>query len=884
MPRDRLVGRTSDLTRLSQLAEAGERLVTLVGPAGIGKTRLARELLLRLEPSVGSLGEVRFCDVRDAHTVEDLVHAVLWNLGFSDQALKRDSDVVEALALALADRGKLLLILDNFEHLVGSSARAIDTLLDHAPELRLIVTSRQRLHCRGEVVHQVAPLSTVDADGHQSEAVELLLERAARASHEWRPTPEDGAELSRLVQELDGSPLAIELAAPRLVLLGAAELRRRLSDRFDVLRGHEGDDEQDVWRSIERSWRTLNDVEQHCLAQCSVFRGGFELEDAEATVDLGQAQGETTLHVINALADKSLLSMTFDIARSRARFDCLLSIRDYASKKLHELGLREPTEVRHSTYFARRSSQQTETFMNDRSPDARRWFRRQHANLLAAIDYARDLNVSFDLLTTLGMIPGLFVVPTLLNALDRHLSREGGELSKRLYALQTRAKVRRWRGEYERAKADCQEVLRLSADARLRGLALTNLARIESLLGDLTQAERYALQAADPVRNGQNRSDEIDLLGAHGWILMGLGRTRECRIAWQRALILAERESLYLEGQREGALGGLSIDEGRWDEVDLHFSNALSIAEQLEDDGQRALFTLRWAGGWHARGNFEKGRTLYEEGIARSRALGLQPDWATGYLGVLEHETGHLERALPLLERCVGMYKDMHEHRFLHLFEAYLAGAEAESGNLALARRLMQKAEDGIASSSDRALATAVELQRGVLNVHLAAAGANEDVGALSAQARLIHTRGREAAHSSFDVRISLRLLDRALGQRVGDTNSTSAATHNELIVGKHAAWFIAPGTSRQDLSRKRVLRRVFLALVVAHKEDPNKLVTHEQLVRRIWGAQPPEEAVARNRLYVAIATLRRLTGDNLLVTHRLGYQLEPSLRVVIKE
>lgn len=874
------MGRTGDLARLVQLVEAGERLVTLVGPAGIGKTRLARELLFRLEPSADSLGEVRFCDVADARTPEDLVDAVVWSLGFSDQAL-RDAGAVEGSALALAGRGRLLLVLDNFEQLVETCVRVIDTWLDHAPELRLILTSRQRLHCRGEVVHQVAPLSTVDTREQRAEAIDLLLERAARASNEWKPTPEDRDELSKLVQELDGSPLAIELAAPRLVLLGPAELRRRLSDRFDVLRGHDTDDEHGIWKSIERSWRTLTEIEQRCLAQCAVFRKGFELEDAEAVLDLGEGSNETTLRVINALADKSLLSITFDATRSRARFDCLLSIRDYASKKLDELGLREATEIRHSNHFALRASQHAEKFMTDRLPDSRRWFRRQHANLMAAVDYARDPNVTFELLTTLGMSPGLSVASILVAAFERHLSREGGDANKRLHAIHTRARLFRLQGDCEQARQNDRAVLLACEDVRLRGLALTGLADTESLAGDLRTAEQLALQAGDFVRKAGSKVDQIDLLRTHGWIMMGLGRAKECREAWELGLDLADKHSLYLECLLEADLGGLCVEEARLEEARLRLSHALSIAEQLEDASATASLSMIWASLWHRCADFGKARACYQDGLERARRLGFRSGWPTGYLGVLEHETGNLDRARMLLRDAVNQFEQAHERRFLHLFEAFWGGVEAENENWPLARRLIEKAEAGVIASGDPGIRLAVQIQRGVLTTYLAAAAGNRDES-LVAEVRELRARGVEGARKSIDVSIALRLLDRALGEHIPSLVLPTEGA-GEFTVGVDAEWFVAPPFAKQDLSRKRVLKRLLWALVEAHREDPKRLVAHEQLVKAIWGTRPPEEAVARNRLYVAVATLRRLTNDRFILTQRTGYQLDPSLRVVIK-
>src|SRR5262245_19943829 len=249
------VGREAELAALARAVESGARLVTLVGPGGVGKTRLALEYLREREAC--------FCDVADADTEDALVAEILRRLGSTG-----------SLVEALKTRGDMLLVLDNFEQLVRAARATIAELLPH---VRLLVTSRERLHIAGEVCISVNPLRTPAAGESDPEAVlacdavRLFLARAEETCFEWKPSADEIAPLAAIARTLDGIPLAIELCAARIAVLGPAQLLELLDQRFELL----VDRDRSLRTSLDRSWRLLEAWQQQALAQCSAFQGGF---------------------------------------------------------------------------------------------------------------------------------------------------------------------------------------------------------------------------------------------------------------------------------------------------------------------------------------------------------------------------------------------------------------------------------------------------------------------------------------------------------------------------------------------------------------------------------------------------------------------------------
>jgi len=367
---DAFVGRERELEELGELLRQGAGLVTLVGPGGTGKTRLALRLTRSLRDSGAS--ELWFCDLSEANDASSVARSVASALRVP---LRSGGEApTETLARALSGWGEALLILDNAEQAIDAVAQAAERWRQVAPRVRLLVTSREPLALAGE---QLVRLGSLPED----EAARLF---------ELRAETEAGDVVARLVDRLDRLPLAIELAAGLAAVLPPEALLSRLEAGAQVLRSRRRD-RPDRHRSLEAtirwSWELLEPWEQAALARLSVFRGGFTVELAEAVLDLDAwPEAPWTLFVLEALLDKSLLQA--EERGEQPRFSLFRSVADWARD---QLGDREEVAARRAHVLALAPLGQPEQLRLLRTGESRRFSGRIVAeipNLEAALRWA----------------------------------------------------------------------------------------------------------------------------------------------------------------------------------------------------------------------------------------------------------------------------------------------------------------------------------------------------------------------------------------------------------------------------------------------------------------------------------------------------------------
>ncbi|MEV0647813.1 BTAD domain-containing putative transcriptional regulator [Phytomonospora sp. NPDC050363] len=396
------VGRAAELDRIVSTLSAS-RLVTLTGPGGAGKTRLA------IEASRSAAEDVCFVELAGLDPGVDVSHAVVAALGMREGAAAgvggpADS-LLERIETALADR-PVLLVLDNCEHVVDSAARFTDRILRACPRLRVLATSREALGITGEALRPVPPLAAppagLDLEAAASyPAVTLFADRARAARHDFTLGPDNIADIAKICQALDGLPLAIELAAARLKSIPVADIAAHLDDRFRLLsRGSRTAQprHQTLHAVVSWSWDLLDPAERELAARVSVFAGGFTLDAAAAVSGLSTME---TVDLLAGLADKSLLDIDGD------RYRMLTTIRHFCAAKLPELGDAYPqtAHARHAEYFGE--------LLERAEPYLRRheqvvWLERlaaDHDNLHSALRWARDHDTAFALRLNALLVP-----------------------------------------------------------------------------------------------------------------------------------------------------------------------------------------------------------------------------------------------------------------------------------------------------------------------------------------------------------------------------------------------------------------------------------------------------------------------------------------------
>lgn len=344
----RLIGRSAALAQVSELI-AAFRVVTLVGPGGIGKSTLALYAargMLSAFIHGGSL--VELASLSDPNLVASAVSTALeFNLGGGGIS-------TSAIAGAIGDR-HLLLILDNCEHVIDAVASLVETLLHMCPHVTILATSRELLRIDQEQVYPVPPLEVPHADDEERasvlacSAVELFVARTREANSEMELRDEDLASVAAICRHLDGIPLAIEFAAASAATFGVLHVAARLNHRFALLtRGRRTalPRHQTLRGALDGSYALLPAAEQHLLQCLAVFSGGFTLAAATAVVTDTACDESTVLNGITDLVDKSLV-MTEPIGRWRL----LESTREYALEKLAERGEVSRVVRRHAVFY-----------------------------------------------------------------------------------------------------------------------------------------------------------------------------------------------------------------------------------------------------------------------------------------------------------------------------------------------------------------------------------------------------------------------------------------------------------------------------------------------------------------------------------------------------
>jgi predicted ATPase/class 3 adenylate cyclase len=487
------VGRAAETAELMDLIAPG-RIVTLTGPSGIGKTRLAvhaASRILHRYPDGAYLVPLE--------TIEDdrlVAGTIAQQLGLNVRA---DRPPLDLVGDHLAER-QVLLILDNFEQVIAA-APIVSTLRARAPGLAVIVTSQALLRVQAETGYPVPPLqfaapgSPIDLE-NTGDAASLFLERVRAADPAFAITSENAPIVAAIVSDLEGIPLALELAAARVRVFGLDELRRRLVDRFDALRGgrHDAPDRHRTLRAaIEWSHGLLDEAEQKAFAQLGVFAGGFTLGAAEAVLD----PDLDAVEMVAALIDRSLVRST--VGGGDPRFSMLRTILAFSSDRLMERNDRE--QVRHR--FVEHLAAMGEAAMPALdSEEQGPWLDRlaaEHDNIRAALNWCVASGAKDSGLRLAGSIwrfyhrrGHLFEGRRRLEAL---LEMQGGSARPIATGLTGLASVEYWLSDFPAALAHYEQALELFRelnDGERVAYVLFGLSTTAALTGDIDGALDFA--------------------------------------------------------------------------------------------------------------------------------------------------------------------------------------------------------------------------------------------------------------------------------------------------------------------------------------------------------------------------------------------------------
>ena len=860
------VGREVALEALAAHEKQRARLVTILGPPGMGKTRLAKRYAeLRGDPYLRA-GGVWFCDLTEARSEGDLCAIVAGALGLQ---LRTSVDESSAwVANALAEAGPLLLILDNIEPIAQLAGRVLAHWCAVAPEAFLLVTSRERLAVAGETVLDLGPLtlpavtaanSTASPNREElraSEALRLYEERS-RAVGGWSDT--QLADAATLVRALEGLPLAIELAAARSRLLGAGKILSQLalssssagSSRHVTLRA-----------AIDGSWATLSDGERSALAQCSIFAGDFGLEDVEAVVAV---PGQNVAEILERLLDKSLVRRSHH--DGAPRFSLYASIREYAA----EHGAKNATELellatRHRRHIIESTRSAAEGFARAGDAGSRTVLVRERENLLAV---QRSLTRS--------------AAKASLGAADAEdLARVTLHLQPVIAAQLSFEELIAMLGEAIAAATSTGDDGMRGRLLVARGSAYGVRGQSAPALTDLELASSIGRASADPVLEAEARV-MASVRYRHQ------GRFDDARAAAEHALeLLAGRDEPRIETAGRAVLGLLFCELD--DVVASRRENlrARALALSVGDRWSEALALANLAQLDQAAGDHEKSAHGYEAALERFVEQG-DRRYESRYLGYragLELERGDLIAARSLYATALEMLVGLRITHTEALFRGCAGALEARDGRASAAMTELARASSLLATVGAPAAEAAVELHYGQLDLLLAseaqARGDHERAEQL-VQAARGRLRDARLVDSSEDVRFARRLLERALHEHQRRASSAPPAIERSvpgLLIGPRASWFRVGGETEPtvDLERRGALRLLLLALVERHaaRTPEAEALSWEALLAAGWPGERVLAAAGSTRVRVAISTLRRLGLAGLLMTRSDGYLLDP--------
>jgi len=730
------VGRTSAIEMLSELSQRKKSFTTVLGPPGTGKTRLVKHWAAQ-QIADQSVDSVWFCDLSDARTEFDLLQAAANGL-CTPLAANEESPLVLArqLGYTIASRGEVLIILDNVEQVAEQTAKVIQQWRSQAPQAMFVLTSQVPLGLPMEQRMPLSPLPipTDAAEDEESPAVQLFVDRAKAVKPDFAYTSDNAAEIIAIIKALDGLPLAIELAATRLHLMPPSVLREKLQQRFRLLRRHKRAGptrHSTLHEAICWSWELLQPWEQSALAQCSVFRGGFDWDAVEAVVILDDFESAPwSVDVVAELVERSLVSVQ-EIGGGGARLSLLVSISVFAAEKLNAATKSAQTAVRkrHVAYYSRLGApallnahlnnlRSTEVIQrqgglalefdnvvvafercleNEWSVEVEAIWRGAGAHLLMLMGSSLTID------SLLMRILELPIDPLFEANLWGHLAlskRHMGHKEK-AHAFGLKA-LERYR-ELEDFAGECVTMRRLGWFHLCDGHMDKSMERL-----------RQALEVSDKVENRE--AIQARIFVDIGNVYLQTGRWEQARECYETSLkAFHELGSHQLLCKTYSGMGFLYCIQGRLEESERCLNKALKIADEVDLPNVNALVLTNFG-----KLRMKQGRAQDAESHL-SRAIALCYDrWpllqgaCQSNLALIRAKSGHISDAVALLDKAEPKIRNVHATEY-GKFLCIRAEVALISGNRTAAREDIDEAET-LSVGADTELGLEIHRLRGQID------------------------------------------------------------------------------------------------------------------------------------------------------------------------
>jgi non-specific serine/threonine protein kinase len=640
-----LIGREKDIAAVhNYLTHPDIRLVTLIGAPGIGKTRLS---LASARQSLADFSDgVIFVALAPLDQPSLLPSSIAQALGYIE---KNNLSPEERLIEAIGNK-RMLLVLDNCEHLIEDAAPLASSLLSACPRLRILITSREALQIPGEWLYSVPALalpneySIVDVETISAfPALVLFAERARAARSDFALNAENIRTVASICAQLDGLPLAIELIAARVKTLSPEQIAARLDDRFALLTSGSRvvpSRQQTLRATLDWSYELLTEPERELFRQLSVFVGGFTLEALESVVQLESNQ--SVFNVLSRLVDKSLVIVE---QRDNVRYQLLETIRQYAGEKLQESDNARWSHDRHLAYFLMYAEKVEPYLFGARQQDWKNRLELDHDNLRVALAWSLESNQIEAGLKLAGALAWFWQSKGHLSEgnlwLEKLLaSGIGAQGRERAKALRASSILSMGTGDYIRARAFAESSIKIyqeMGDNRGAGLALADLGAILHLDGKEEEAIESLEESLRLLRATDERWGIAYALVWLGDPWFRMGNIERAATSWEESLRLTQElgdpylmawslvglaDVARLRGDYKRAAGmfreSLSLYQSSGDKIGPPFSlEALGLVAAALGDAKRAARLWGAASAWREAIN-EPLSLIYQKDYAES--------------------------------------------------------------------------------------------------------------------------------------------------------------------------------------------------------------------------------------------------------------------------
>jgi non-specific serine/threonine protein kinase len=587
------IGREQELAQLAVLV-ASNRLVTLTGTGGIGKTRLAAQVARRL---LGTFRDgvwlVELAALSDSRLVPQ---AVALALGVREEPMR---PVIETLSENLSSK-KLLLLLDNAEHLLEGCIQLVDRVLRRSSDISFLVTSRERLGVMGELTFGVPSLTVPEASEAHSpetvsacEAVRLFVERAGLVRAGFEMTARNAPQIGSICARLDGMPLAVELAAARVRAMSVDELGERLDQRFALLTdgSRAALPRHRTLRSVlDWSYDLLSGRDQAMLRRVAVFAGGWTLANAELICAGDGIEAANVLERLTSLIDKSLI--VTDEQGGVTRYRMLETVRQYACDRLCERGEEARWRSSHLVAYAALAEEFFKQMLGPNQQSELSRIASEHDNLRGALAWAAESR-PVEGLRLAGRLNYFWLIGGHLSEGREWLARLlaafpiDGPKSALAHGLYSAGLLATPQGDYDTGTRLLEESLALYReldDAVYASNVLDALINLLNERGDFPGAEVLAREAVEYAQASGNRSNLFSSLANLAIALYRQGQHAAARELYERALVAARELGWpWHIALTLNEMGRAECDEGHFDVAQEHFSEALTILRSLGD-------------------------------------------------------------------------------------------------------------------------------------------------------------------------------------------------------------------------------------------------------------------------------------------------------------